>query len=77
MGGLLTAVIISSILCFVFSFFGKSKISHIAGAIVILGAILILGTAIIGFGSWIWGIAAGILYLIGGIFSIINKKRLD
>lgn len=77
MGWLLTAVIISSILCFIFSFFGKSKISHIAGAIVILGAILILGTAIIGFGSWIWGIAAGVLYLLGGIFSIINKKRLD
>lgn len=74
--GLLWTVIVASILCFIFSFFGKSKNSHVTGILTIIGGAYIFIQALIGLGSWIWGTAAGILYLIGGIYSILNKKRL-
>ncbi len=74
-GGFLLFILIS-VLCFILSFFGKSKISVITGILLILGAIFILTNAFIGFGSMLWGTVSAILYLIGGIFSIINNKRI-
>ena len=74
--GLLWTVILASILCFVFSFFGKSKKSHITGILSVAGGAYIFIMALIGLGSWLWGTAAGILYIIGGIYSIRNKKRI-
>ena len=40
MAGALVLFIVINILCFIFSFFGKSKISVITGILLILGAIL-------------------------------------
>ena len=73
--GLLVAILLVSILAFVLSFFGKSKISVITGVLLILMALFIMVNGWVGFGSMFWGTIAGVLYLIGGIFSIINKKR--
>ena len=76
MAGALVLFIVINILCFIFSFFGKSKISVITGILLILGAIFILINGFVGLGSMLWGCVTGILYLIGGIFSIINKNRI-
>lgn len=74
--GLLLAVILVSILCFVLSFFGKSKISIVTGFLLILMALFIIVNGWVGFGSMLWGTITGLLYFISGIFSIINKKRI-
>ena len=67
---------IISLLCFILSFFGKSKISVVTGILLILGALFILVNGFVGFGNMLLGSIVGICYLIGGIFSIINRKRL-
>jgi len=74
--GLLVAIVIVSLICFVLSFFGKSKISVITGILLILGSLFLLASTFAGPGSILWGSVAGTCYLIGGIFSIINKKRI-
>lgn len=76
MAGILAAIVIVSLICFVLSFFGKSKISVITGILLVLGAIFVLISSFVGPGSILWGSVAGVCYLIGGIFSIINKKRI-
>ena len=73
--GLLIAVLLVSIICFILSFMGKSKNSVVTGVLLILGAIFILVNGFVGFGSMLWGSATGILYLVSGIVSIINRKR--
>ena len=75
--GLLWAVLGISILCFILSFMGKTKISVITGILLILGSIFILVNGFIGFGSMLWGTATGALYLVSGIVSIINHKRAN
>ena len=74
--GMLLVFVIISLLCFILSFFGKSKISVITGILLILGAIFILVNGFVGLGNMLLGSIVGICYLIGGIFSIINKKRI-
>jgi len=74
--GMLAVFAIISLVCFILTFFGKSKISAITGFLLILGALFILVNGFIGLGSILWGSIAGICYLISGCFSIINKKRV-
>ncbi len=76
-GGLLWAVLLVSIVCFILSFMGKTKISVITGILLILGSLFILINGFIGFGSMLWGTATGALYLVSGIVSIINHKRAN
>ena len=76
MRGILVAIIIISLICFVLSFFGKSKISVITGILLILGALFIVINSFVGPGNILWGSVAGICYLIAGCYSIINKKRI-
>ncbi len=76
MGWLLLLIIVASIACFVLSFFGKSKQSVITGIVMIAGSVFILINGFVGLGSFIWGSVAGVCYLIGGIFSILNSKRI-
>lgn len=76
MGGFLVAIVIISLLCFILSFFGKSKISVFTGILLILGALFLLISCFAGPGNILWGSVAGICYLIGGCYSIINKKRI-
>lgn len=74
--GILAALVIISLICFILSFFGKSKISVITGILLILGALFIIINSFVGPGNILWGSVAGICYLIAGCFSIINKKRI-
>lgn len=74
--GMLVAVILVSIFAFILSFFGKSKISVVTGILLILIALFILVNGWVGLGSFFWGTITGILYLISGVFSIVNKKRI-
>ena len=76
MAGILAALVIISLVCFVLSFFGKSKISVITGILMILGALFIVINSFVGPGNILWGSVAGICYLIGGCYSIINQKRI-
>ena len=76
MAGFLAAIVIVSLVCFILSFFGKSKISVITGILRIFGAIFLLVSSFAGPGNILWGLVAATCYLIGGIFSIINKKRI-
>ena len=76
MAGLLAALVIVSLICFILSFFGKSKISVVTGLLMIFGALFIVLNSVAGPGNILWSFVAGICYLIGGIFSIINKKRI-
>ena len=63
--------------CFILSFMGKSKFSVITGILMVLGGLYILVNGFIGLGNMMWGSIAGTCYLIGGIYSIINHKRID
>lgn len=70
----LLAIVVVSVLCFILSFFGKSKKSVITGILMLLGGLFIAVTAFIGFGNWFWGLTSGVLYAIGGALSITNRK---
>lgn len=61
-------------LCFVLSFFGKSKSSCITGTLMILGGIVAGAMSCLFFS--VPGLAAGFVYLFGGISSINNYKRI-
>ena len=63
------------IVCFILSFFGKSKYSTITGIVMILCAIIgiILSCAHLS----IPGLAAGTLFIIAGGISISNSKRIS
>lgn len=74
--GMLLVFVIISLLCFILSFCGKSKISVVTGILLILGALFILINGFIGLGNMFLGIIVGICYLIGGIYSIVNKNRV-
>lgn len=74
--GMLLVFVIISLLCFILTFFGKSKISVVTGILLILGALFILVNGFVGLGNMLLGSIVGICYLIGGIYSIINKKRI-
>ena len=76
MAGALVVFVIISLDCFILSFLGKSKISGVTGILLVLGAVFILINGFVGLGSMVWGSVTGTLYLISGIFSIINKKRV-
>ena len=76
MAGILAALVIVSLICFVLSFFGKSRISVVTGLLMILGALFIVLNSFVGPGNILWGCVAGICYLIAGCYSIINKKRI-
>ena len=77
MAGLLVALVIVSLICFILSFFGKSKISVATGVLLILGSFFIMIDSFVGPGNILWGCVSGICYLIGGCYSISNKKRID
>lgn len=72
--GRLLSLIIVSAMCFILSFFGKSKISTITGILMLLGGLYVAVTGFIGFGNWFWGLVSGVLYAIGGAISITNRK---
>ena len=69
-------IILASIVAFVALFFGKSKekIAKITGiaAIVCASYVLLCGSVTLN----VFGVAAAACFLIGGVFSIINSKRV-
>jgi len=60
--------------CFILSFFGKSKASGLTGLLLILGGIAAAGVSIAHFSAG--GIAAGIIYMCAGISSVCNRKKI-
>ena len=60
--------------CFVLSFFGKSKVSGFTGFLLIVGGLAAAGVSIAHFSAG--GIAAGIIYMCAGISSICNRKKI-
>ena len=62
------------VLCFILSFFGKSKSSRTTGVLMILGGIVAGALSCVYLS--IPGLAAGFVYLFGGISSINNYKRV-
>ena len=66
-------IAIASVLGFILSFLGKGKSSKITGALMIICGAVILAL-IYGPSNWFFGGAAGILYIIGGVFSIKNAS---
>ena len=62
------------VLCFILSFFGKSKLSRATGVLMILGGIVAGALSCVYLS--IPGLAAGFVYLFGGISSINNYKRV-
>lgn len=66
-----------SLICFLASFWGKSKKSFSHGILMISGSLFIIYMALVGPAfARDWGFVSGICYLIGGVFSIINKNRV-
>ena len=76
MAEILAALVIVSLICFVLSFFGKTRLSVVTGLLMIIGALFIVLNSFVGPGNILWGCVAGICYLIAGCYSIINKKRI-
>lgn len=62
------------VLCFILSFFGKSKASTFTGLLLILGGLAAAGVSIAHFSAA--GIAAGIVYFCAGISSICNRNKI-
>lgn len=62
------------VLCFILSFFGKSKLSRATGVLMILGGIVAGALSCVYLS--IPGLAAGFVYLFGGISSINNYRRV-
>ena len=60
--------------CFILSFFGKSKTSGLTGFLLIIGGIAAAGVSIAHFS--VGGIAAGIIYMCAGISSICNREKI-
>lgn len=60
--------------CFILSFFGKSKASTFTGLLLIVGGITSIGMSIPHFSAA--GAAAGIIYMCAGISSICNRKKI-
>ena len=60
--------------CFILSFFGKSKASTFTGLLLIVGGITSVCMSIPHFSAA--GIAAGIVYMCAGISSICNSKKI-
>jgi len=61
-------------ICFILSFFGKSKASKLTGIILILAGIASAGLSIAHLS--VAGIAAGIIYMCAGISSCCNAKKI-
>ena len=61
-------------ICFVLSFFGKSKASGLTGFFLVIGGIAAAGISVAHFSAG--GIAAGIVYMCSGISSICNRKKI-
>jgi hypothetical protein len=70
---MLIIIIICWIGCFIFSFFGRSKISKVTGILVMLGGIALAAMSIPNFS--VLGFCSGICYAIAGITSMANSKR--
>ena len=66
--------IVIMVVCFILSFFGKSKVSVLTGLLLIIGGIAAAGISIAHFSAG--GIAAGIVYMCAGISSICNAKKI-
>ena len=62
------------LLCFILSFFGKSKASLLTGLIMIVGGVAAAVLSVAHFSAG--GIAAGIIYMCAGISSICNRKKI-
>ncbi len=71
--GIVYASIVPVIANFILSFFCKSKLSKMTGAIMILLSVVLLIPEVIM--CSILGIAAAILFLVAGALSISNAKR--
>ena len=61
-------------LCFILSFFGKSKASRFTGLLLVVGGLVAAGFSIAHFSAA--GIAAGIIYFCAGISSICNRNKV-
>ena len=66
--------IVLFIVCFILSFFGKSKFSMITGIVMVLCGIIASIFCMIHFSFP--GVAAGVLFIISGALSITNRKKV-
>ena len=62
------------VLCFILSFFGKSKKSGLTGLLLIVGGMAAAGISIAHIS--VGGIAAGVVYMCAGISSICNRNKI-
>lgn len=62
------------VVCFILSFFGKSKVSTVTGVLLILGGLVSAGMSIPHFSAA--GLAAGIIYMCSGISSCCNANKV-
>lgn len=67
--------VITTIVCFILGFFGKSKISTVTGVLMILAGLADIAACVMNFSAL--GIAAGICFFCGGISSICNTKKVN
>lgn len=74
MGRALWVVVICALVCFVCSFLGKTKNSAIYGTVQIISALILTLVSLISFN--LFSLAGAVCYLIGGIISCLNMKRL-
>lgn len=72
--GALLFIVLINVLCFVLSFFGKSKQSHVTGILMIIGGLIIVINGFIGLASVLWSLVSGVLFLLSGCFSVKNHK---
>ncbi|MBO4648640.1 MAG: hypothetical protein J5806_10850 [Lentisphaeria bacterium] len=76
-GKMLGIFLLVSFISFLSSFWGKSEESIGSGILMIFGSLYIFYACLAGpVIAAPWGLVTGIGYLIGGIFSIINKNRI-
>lgn len=66
--------VICTFICFILSFFGKSKISTVTGVLLILLGLFDVYACVVNFSAL--GIAAAVCFFCAGISSICNTKKL-
>ena len=66
--------VVTTVLCFILSFFGKSKASTATGVILILSSLANIVFCVMNFSAF--GIAASVCFFCAGISSICNTKKI-
>lgn len=67
--------VVTTVICFVLGFFGKSKVSKTTGIVMILVALADVAACVVNFS--ILGIAAGVCFFSSGISSICNANKAN